>query len=118
MSGFEALQKVKDDMMRPIYEKRRHLGCELCGNTFHGHYQKTGYQSDKVPNGKKSPHPTKQGYSIIHTYDDGIGSDMSEQTHMMQRQRSCIALTLCKPYFVCPIIADMTKERSLVGSKV
>ena len=49
MSGFEALQKVKDDMMRPMYEKRRHLGCELCGDTFYGHYQKTGYQSDKVP---------------------------------------------------------------------
>ena len=49
MSGFEALQKVKDDMMRPIYEKRRHLGCELCGDTFYGYYQKTGYQSDKVP---------------------------------------------------------------------
>ena len=49
MNGFESLQKVKDDMMRPMYEKRRHLGCQLCGNTFHGHYQKTGYQSDKVP---------------------------------------------------------------------
>ena len=34
MSGFEALQQVKDDMMRPIYEKRRHLGCEFCGTTF------------------------------------------------------------------------------------
>ena len=49
MNGFEALQQVKDNMLKPIYEKRRHLGCEFCGTTFHGYYQNTGYQSDKVP---------------------------------------------------------------------
>ena len=70
MNGFEALQQVKDNMLKPIYEKRRHLGCEWCGNTFYGYYQKTGYQSDKVPNGKKSPHPTKDKLIIVHTYDD------------------------------------------------
>ena len=70
MNGFEALQQVKDNMLKPIYEKRRHLGCEFCGTTFHGYYQNTGYQSHKVPNGKKSPHPTKDKLIIVHTYDD------------------------------------------------
>lgn len=64
----EQLQKIKDNMMQPLYEKRRHLGCEVCGGTFYGHYQKTGYH--KVPNGEESPHPTKPGYLIVHTYDD------------------------------------------------
>lgn len=64
----EQLQKIKDAMMKPIYEKRRHLGCEHCGTTFYGYYQKTGL--DKVPNGEKSPHPTKKGWIICHTYDD------------------------------------------------
>tara|TARA_B100000963_G_scaffold262327_1_gene230474 strand:- start:4672 stop:5331 length:660 start_codon:yes stop_codon:yes gene_type:complete len=29
-------------MMKPIYEKRRHLGCEFCGTTFYGYYTKDG----------------------------------------------------------------------------
>jgi len=39
----EALQKIKDDMLRPEYEKRRHLGCSICGHTFYGRYQKKGW---------------------------------------------------------------------------
>ena len=68
MRGLEKLKRLKSDMMRPIYEKRRHLGCEICGTTFYGHYQKTG--SNAVPNGEESPHPTKKGWVICHTYDD------------------------------------------------
>lgn len=64
----EQLQKIKDAMMQPIYEKRRHLGCEYCGVTFYGYYQKTGLNN--VPNGKESPHPTKKGWVTCHTYDD------------------------------------------------
>jgi len=67
-SMIEQLQKIKDAMMQPIYEKRRHLGCEFCGTTFYGHYQKTGLNN--VPNGKESPHPTKKGWITAHTYDD------------------------------------------------
>jgi hypothetical protein len=40
MGGFEQLQQVKDNMMKPIYEKRRHLGCEYCGTTFYGYFSK------------------------------------------------------------------------------
>lgn len=40
MNGFGSLQQVKDNMMKPIYEKRRHLGCECCGTTFYGYYSK------------------------------------------------------------------------------
>jgi|TARA_R100000479_G_scaffold58245_1_gene27718 hypothetical protein len=40
MGGFEVLQQVKDNMLKPIYEKRRHLGCEWCGTTFYGYYSK------------------------------------------------------------------------------
>lgn len=64
----EQLQKIKDAMMQPIYEKRRYLGCEYCGGTFYGHYQKTGLNN--VPNGKESPHPTKKGWITVHTHDD------------------------------------------------
>lgn len=38
--GLKALQQVKDKMMKPLYEKRRHLGCEWCGTTFYGYYSK------------------------------------------------------------------------------
>jgi len=68
MSGFDALQKVKDDMMRPMYERRRHLGCEFCGTTFYGYYQKTGRSG--VPNGKETPHPKQKGWVVCHTHDD------------------------------------------------
>lgn len=68
MSGFEVLQQVKDNMLKPIYEKRRHLGCEFCGTTFYGYYQKTGRSG--VPNGKESPHPKKKGWIVCHTHDD------------------------------------------------
>jgi hypothetical protein len=68
MGGFEQLQQVKDNMMKPIYEKRRHLGCDICGGTFYGYYQKTGRHT--VPNGKESPHPTKKGWVRVHSYDD------------------------------------------------
>lgn len=54
--------------MKTIYETRRHLGCELCGGTFYGYYQKTGIA--EVPNGNESPHPTKKGWFIVHTHDD------------------------------------------------
>lgn len=40
MRGFEKLQELKDNMMKPIYDKRRHLGCEWCGTTFYGYYTK------------------------------------------------------------------------------
>lgn len=68
MRGFEKLQELKDNMMKPIYEKRRHLGCELCGHTFYDYYKKTGFYG--VPNGEKSPHPTLKGKTLVHTYDD------------------------------------------------
>lgn len=68
MGGFDQLQQVKDNMMKPIYEKRRHLGCDICGGTFYGYYQKTGIHT--VPNGKESPHPTKKGWVRVHSYDD------------------------------------------------
>lgn len=72
----EQLQKIKDAMMQPIYEKRRHLGCELCGVTFYGYYQKTGL--DNVPNGEETPHPTKKGWVTCHTYDDVFYPDCPE----------------------------------------
>lgn len=68
MSAFEKLSALKDKMMKPIYDKRRHLGCEMCGTTFYGHYQKDGY--DAVPNGKETPHPTRKGSVILETYTD------------------------------------------------
>ena len=68
MRGFEKLQELKDNMMKPIYEKRRHLGCELCGTTFYGYYKNTG--TNAVPNGEESPHPTREGWIRVHTYDD------------------------------------------------
>ncbi|MEL0325398.1 MAG: hypothetical protein VXA09_00145 [Burkholderiaceae bacterium] len=40
MAGFEALKSIKENMMKPVYEKRRHLGCEWCGTTFYGYYTK------------------------------------------------------------------------------
>ena len=49
--GFEVLQRLKDKMIDPLLQKRRHLGCEECGKTFYGHYQNTGYNA--VPNGKE-----------------------------------------------------------------
>ena len=67
----EALQKIKDEMMKPIYEKRRHLACETCGKSFYGYYQpKSRYSFNAVPNGKTSPHPTKKGWRIAHMHDD------------------------------------------------
>ena len=67
----EALQKIKDEMMRPIYEKRRHLGCEICENSFYGYYEpKSRHRFHAVPNGKTSPHPTKKGWLTVHTHDD------------------------------------------------
>jgi len=67
----EALQKIKDEMMRPIYEKRRHLGCEICENSFYGYYKpKSRHRFHAVPNGKTSPHPTKKGWLTVHTHDD------------------------------------------------
>ena len=68
MRGFEKLQELKDNMMKPIYEKRRHLGCELCGTTFYGYYKNTG--TNAVPNGEESPHPKREGWIRVHTYDD------------------------------------------------
>lgn len=68
MSAFQKLSALKDQMMKPIYEKRRHLGCDICGTTFYGYYQKTGIYA--VPNGKEKPHPTKSGWTILETYDD------------------------------------------------
>jgi hypothetical protein len=67
MSGFEALQKVKDEMLKPEYEKRRHLGCEFCGHTFYGRYQKTGYNA--VPNGITTP-STREGWIKVHKHSD------------------------------------------------
>jgi len=69
MQGFEKLQVLKDKMLAPLFEKRRHLGCSMCGTTFYGYYQKQGY-GPKVPNGKTRPHPTKAGWRIVETYDD------------------------------------------------
>ncbi len=40
MKGFNKLHELKDNMLKPIYEKRRHLGCEWCGTTFYGYYTK------------------------------------------------------------------------------
>ena len=62
--------------MKTIYETRRHLGCELCGGTFYGYYQKTGIA--EVPNGNESPHPTKKGWFIVHTHDDVFYPDCQE----------------------------------------
>ena len=67
MSGFEALQKVKDKMLKPEYEKRRHLGCEFCGHTFYGRYQKTGFNA--VPNGITTP-SRREGWTTVHTHSD------------------------------------------------
>ncbi len=68
-SGFAQLQQLKDKMLAPLFEKRRHLGCFMCGKTFYGYYQKQGY-GHKVPNGKRRPHPTKAGWYVVETYDD------------------------------------------------
>ena len=37
MQGFEKLQILKNKMLEPDLNKRRHLGCEFCGNTFYGY---------------------------------------------------------------------------------
>lgn len=68
MSAFAKLSALKEKMMKPIYDKRRHLGCEICGTTFYGYYQRKGISA--VPNGKEKPHPTKKGWIQIETYDD------------------------------------------------
>jgi len=33
---------IKTRMVAPIFEQRRHLGCEICGHTFYGKYQRRG----------------------------------------------------------------------------
>lgn len=67
MNGFSALAGLKDKMMQPLYEKRRHFGCEVCGKTFYGHYRKTGLK--QVPNGVERP-STRAGFVIVETYDN------------------------------------------------
>ncbi len=66
-SGFEKLQELKDKMTAPLFEKRRHLGCELCGHTFYGYYQREGWA--KVETGKWIPHETKAGWSYAEKYE-------------------------------------------------
>lgn len=63
----EALQKIKDEMLRPEYEKRRHLGCSICGHTFYGRYQKKGLRA--VPNGITTP-SRREGWTTVHTHSD------------------------------------------------
>jgi hypothetical protein len=63
----EALQKIKDEMLKPEYEKRRHFGCKGCGHTFYGRYQKTGFNA--VPNGITTP-SRREGWTTVHTHSD------------------------------------------------
>ncbi len=48
-SGFEKLQELKDKMLAPLFEKRRHLGCEACGHTFYGYYTKEPQTAFDLP---------------------------------------------------------------------
>jgi len=68
MRGLDKLQALKESMLAPLFEKRRHLGCEICGHTFYGYYQKKGWSN--VETGKVIPHDTKEGWFHIETYDD------------------------------------------------
>lgn len=81
MNGFEKLKDLKDNMMRPVYEKRRHLGCEFCGTTFYGYYQKQG--AHPVPNGETSPHSSKEGWLEVHTYEDVFFPDCPDCYHSL-----------------------------------
>lgn len=60
MRGIEKLQELKDSMLKPIYEKRRHLGCEWCGTTFYGYYTR---QSQTLH--LDMPFITKEGVEVF-----------------------------------------------------
>ena len=83
MSYIDQLRVIKERMTAPLFEKRRHLGCELCGHTFYGRYQRTGWA--KVETGKVTPHKTREGWFTVEKYDDVFYPDCPK----------CVLPTVC-----------------------
>ena len=70
MRGLNKLQQLKDSMMKPIYEKRRHLGCEFCGTTFYGYYTKDGDSFNNTVNKYYSQPPDLRFADLRYSHGD------------------------------------------------